>query len=48
MGNHLEEERGERTANEINCIESVEEGDQDQDGNALEIFEDEKSAQLYE
>ena len=31
------------TADDIYWIESVKEGDQDQDGNAFEIFEDEKS-----
>ena len=36
----LEEEKGEGTADDIYCIESVKKGDQDQDGNA---FEDEKS-----
>ena len=31
------------TANDICCIESVKEGDQDQDSNAFEIFEDKNS-----
>ena len=37
MGNRLEEEKGEGTAD---GIESVKEGDQDQDGNPFEIFDD--------
>ena len=42
-GNRLEEGKGEGTADDIYWIESVKEGDQDQDGNAFEIFDDEKS-----
>merc|ERR1719494_53086 len=42
-GNRLEEEKGEGTADDIHCIESVKEGDQDQDGNVFEIFDDENS-----
>ena len=40
-GNDLEEEKGEGNVDEIYCIESVNKGDQDQDGNASEIFDDE-------
>ena len=40
VGNHLEEEKGKGTFDEIYHIKSVKEGNQDQDGNA---FEDEKS-----
>ena len=43
MGNRLEEGKGEGTTDDIYWIESVKEGDQDQDGNAFEIFDDEKS-----
>ena len=42
-GNRLEEGKGEGTSDDIYWIESVKEGDQDQDGNAFEIFDDEKS-----
>ena len=42
-GTRLEEGKGEGTADDIYWIESVKEGDQDQDGNAFEIFDDEKS-----
>ena len=42
-GNRLEEGKGEGTADDIYWIESVKEGDQDQDGNASEIFDDSKS-----
>ena len=42
-GNCLEEGKGEGTADDIYWIESVKEGDQDQDGNAFEIFDDSKS-----
>ena len=41
--NRLEEGKGEGTSDDIYWIESVKEGDQDQDGNAFEIFDDEKS-----
>ena len=37
VGNRLEEEKGEGTAN---GIESVKEGDQDQEGNSFEIIDD--------
>ena len=43
MWNCIEEEKREGTADYIYCIESVKEGDQDQDGNAFEIFDDENS-----
>ena len=39
-GTRLEEGKGEGTADDIYWIESVKEGDQDQDGNAFEIFDD--------
>ena len=39
----IEAEKGEGTADYSYCIESVKEGDQDQDGNAFEIFEDKNS-----
>ena len=42
-GNDLKEEKGEGNVDEIYCIESVNKGDQDQDGNASEIFDDENS-----
>ena len=42
-GNRLEEGKGEGTTHDIHWIESVKEDDQDQDGNAFEIFDDEKS-----
>ena len=42
-GNRPEEGKGEGTADDIYWIESVKEGGQDQDGNAFEIFDDEKS-----
>ena len=38
--NGLEEEKGEETADNIYSIESVKKGNQDQDGNAFEIFDD--------
>ena len=41
--NRLEEEKGEGTADSIYCIESLKESDQDQDGNAFKIFDDENS-----
>ena len=40
VGNRLEEEKGEGTADDIYYTESVKEGDQDQEGNALEIIDD--------
>ena len=36
----LEEKKGEGTADYISCIESVKEGDQDQESIAFEIFDD--------
>ena len=42
-GTRLEEGKGEGTTDDIYWIESVKEGDQDQDGNAFEIFDDSKS-----
>ena len=41
--NRLEEEKGEGTADYAYCIESVKQGDQDQGGNAIEIFDDENN-----
>ena len=38
-GNHLGEEKGEGTIDDIYYIELVKEGDQDEDGNAFEIFD---------
>ena len=42
-GNGLEEEKREGTTDDMYYIEPVKEGDQDQDGNAFEIFDDESS-----
>ena len=40
-GEQTKGRKGEGTAGDIYCIESVKEGDQDQDGNTFEIFDDE-------
>ena len=40
MRNRLVEGKGEGTPDDIYWIESVKEDDQDQDGNAFEVFDD--------
>ena len=40
VGNRLEKEKGQGTADDIYYIESVKEGDQDQESNTFEIIDD--------